>query len=139
MIAYVDPSVLLRIALGRQDTLAEWNKIEQPVTSALSEVECLRILDRLRLEADLTDEGISKARGYTLDLLDSFQTVQVTEAVVTRAAQPMPIVLGPLHAVHLATALLWREVIREEPVVATHDHALTLGARAFGFRTVGLP
>jgi hypothetical protein len=137
VIAYVDSSILLRIVLELDDPLPEWNDIERGVTSAISEVECLRVLDRLRLEAELTDESVSEARADMLLVLDSFETVQVTEAIVARAAQPMPIILGPLNAIHLATALLWREVLREEPVVATHHRELALGARAFGFQVVG--
>jgi hypothetical protein len=35
MIAYVDASVLLRVALGQPNALPEWPQIEQGVSSAL--------------------------------------------------------------------------------------------------------
>src|SRR5688572_12254030 len=137
MIAYVDSSVLLRIIVGQPDQLSEWREIERGVASALVEVECLRALDRLRLQGALSDEEGSRMREGVFRYLDSFEVVQVRESVLARAAQPMGVVMGTLDAVHLATALLWRDEVREEPVVATHDRALALGARAFGFQVVG--
>ena len=138
MIAYVDSSILLRVVLRESDALRQWSEIERGITSALTEIECLRVLDRLRLEGNFTDETLSRARESALQSLESFETVQMTEAIVTRAAQPMPVVIGPLDAIHLATVLLWREAIREEPVLATHDRILGLAARAFGFQVVGV-
>ena len=52
MIAYIDSSVLLRIILGQRDRLKEWARVTRVIASALAEVECLRTLDRLRLNAD---------------------------------------------------------------------------------------
>ena len=59
MIAYLDASVLLRVVLGQPNKLKEWSQIEAAVASALVEVECLRMLDRLRLRgAGFTEQAI---------------------------------------------------------------------------------
>jgi predicted nucleic acid-binding protein len=137
MIAYVDSSVLLRIIIGQAGQLPEWCEIERGIVSALVEVESLRALDRLRLQGSLNDEELTRMREAVFRYLDSFEMVQVREPVLARAAQPMGVIMGTLDAVHLATALLWREEVCEEPVVATHDRTLALGARAFGFQVVG--
>ena len=50
----------------------------------------------------------------------------------------MPTELGTLDAIHLATALRWREGASTELVMATHDPALGTSARAFGLRVVGV-
>ena len=42
MIAYVDASVLLRVALRQPDALPEWRQIEQGIASALIMTESLR-------------------------------------------------------------------------------------------------
>jgi hypothetical protein len=48
-------------------------------------------------------------------------------------------ILGTLDAIHLATALAWREAAGvEDLVMATHDLALATAARASGLRVVGL-
>ena len=61
MIAYVDASVLLRVALGQSDALPQWRRIDQGVASELVVAECLRTLDRLRLRAKLTDADVATA------------------------------------------------------------------------------
>lgn len=62
----------------------------------------------------------------------------VTPAILGAASQPLPTVLGTLDAIHLATAVLWRESRDPDLVIATHDRALALAARASGFRVIGV-
>lgn len=138
MIAYVDASVLLRVALGQPDALPEWRQIDQGVSSALIMTESLRTLDRLRLRANLADAEIAKCRATILALVASLELVDIDAVVLDRAGQPMPTELGTLDAIHLATALLWKEMTRVDLVVATHDGALALGARAHGLTVVGV-
>ena len=73
MIAYVDASVLLRVALGQPDALPEWRQIDQGVSSALIMTESLRTLDRLRLRAHLADAEVAKRRGTILALIASLE------------------------------------------------------------------
>ena len=139
MIAYLDSSVLLRVVLRQRDVLPDWQRVERGVASALVEVECLRTLDRLRLAAGLTDREISRRREAVFRILEAVEIVELTRPVLSRAAQPMPTALGTLDAIHLATALLWRESRGDELVFATHDVALGLAARASGVPVIGLP
>ena len=138
MIAYLDASVLLRVLLGQPDRLAEWPDIELGVGSALVEVECLRALDRLRLREDLTPEDLAVRRETVYQLTAEMEVVEPTWPVLRRAGQPFPTPLGTLDAVHLATALLWREAREEDLALATHDRALALAARASGLTVVGV-
>lgn len=137
MIAYVDASVLLRVALRQPDALPEWRRIEQGVASALIMTESLRTLDRLRLRARLADAEVASRRATILRLIASLELVEVEAVVLERAAQPMPTELGTLDAIHLATALLWKEMSRVDLVMATHDSALGLAAQAHGLPVVG--
>ncbi|HEY7388927.1 MAG TPA: hypothetical protein VH640_10495 [Bryobacteraceae bacterium] len=66
MIAYVDASVLLRLALGQPDALHEWRDVHRGVLSALITVESLRTLDRLRVRAKLTDSEIAGRRATVM-------------------------------------------------------------------------
>jgi len=50
----------------------------------------------------------------------------------------MPTELGTLDAIHLATAVLWKEVMGADLVMATHDAALALAAQAHGLPVVGV-
>jgi predicted nucleic acid-binding protein len=138
MIAYVDASVLLRLALGQPDALTEWSRIRRGVASALVITESLRTLDRLRLRAKLLDADLARRRGAILALAGSLELVEVDGVVLDRAAQPMPTELGTLDAIHLATALLWKDMANVSLVMATHDTALAVGARAHGLGVVGV-
>jgi predicted nucleic acid-binding protein len=138
MIAYVDASVLLRVALRQPDALPEWRQIEQGVASALIMTESLRTLDRLRLRAKLADAEVAGHRATILRLVASLEIVEIGAVVLDRAAQPMPTELGTLDAIHLATAVLWKEMSRVDLVMATHDGALGLAAQAHGLTVVGV-
>ena len=138
MIAYVDASVLLRVALGQPDALPEWRQIRQGVSSALVTAESLRTLDRLRLHVSLADREVAKRRATILALIASLELVEIDAVVLDRAAQPMPTELGTLDAIHLATALLWKEMTGVNLVMATHDAVLAVGAEAHGLPVVGV-
>ena len=138
MTADVDSSVVLRLALGQANALVEWSKIRRGVASALVKTESLRTLDRLRRRATLSDAEVATRRAAILALIGSLEVVELDAAVLERASQPMPTELGTLDAIHLATALLWKEMTGVEITVATHDEALGLGAQAHGLPAVGV-
>jgi predicted nucleic acid-binding protein len=137
MIAYIDSSVLLRLALGQPNALPEWRQIDRGISSALISTESLRTLDRLRIRAGLSDVELANRRAMILGLIDSLELIEIDAMVLDRAAQPMPTELGTLDAIHLASALLWKDATGVEPVVATHDAALGLAAQAHGFDVIG--
>jgi len=45
---------------------------------------------------------------------------------------------GTLDAMHLATALIWRDRVGPLPAIATHDSMLGTAALAFGFDVLGI-
>jgi predicted nucleic acid-binding protein len=138
VIAYVDSSVILRLVLGQANSLAEWKKIDRGISSAVTTVEVLRTLDRLRLTRVLTDAELSLRRAAILQVLDLLEVIEIDGVVLARAAQPMPTELRTLDAIHLASALLWRERSNVELVMATHDRRLRIAAQAHGFKVVGV-
>lgn len=137
MIAYVDSSVLLRLVLGHPNALAEWREIDRGVSSALISTESLRTLDRVRIRTGLSDLEVSMRRATILQLISSMELIDVDSNVLERAAQPMPTELGTLDAIHLASALLWQDATDIDPVMATHDAALGMAAKAHGLKVLG--
>jgi hypothetical protein len=59
------------------------------------------------------------------------------QPILARASEPFPTALGSLDAIHLATALVWRDRMQQPLRVATHDGELALAARSFGFDVLG--
>jgi predicted nucleic acid-binding protein len=137
MIAYVDSSVLLRVALGQPNALPEWRQIDRGVSSVLISTESLRTLDRVRIRAGLTDAEVARRRATILNLIDSLDLVEIDSMVLDRAAQPMPTQLGTLDAIHLASALLWQVAMETDLIMTTHDGALSLAAQAHGLKVLG--
>lgn len=70
--------------------------------------------------------------------MEEIEIVEATRPVLSRASQPLPTPLGTLDAIHLATAMLWRELATADLLFATHDAALGTAARASGFRVAGI-
>ena len=137
MIAYLDSSALLRLVLGEPGGLADWQAPRHGVTSALTEVECLRTIDRLRLRGLLNVEETARRRAAVYDFLEALEVIELSPRVIARAAQPFPTPLGTLDALHLSTALLWCERSEEDLALATHDNELALAARSCGLKVIG--
>jgi predicted nucleic acid-binding protein len=138
LIAYIDSSVVLRLVLGQAGALREWRKVDRGIASALVEVESLRTLDRLRLAEDLAESALAERREAVYRLVATLDVVEPTRPILNRAAQPLPVTLGTLDAIHLATALAWREANDTDLTLATHDAQLAVAARALGLVTVGI-
>jgi predicted nucleic acid-binding protein len=139
MICYLDSSVILRVVFGEPGRLKEWRRIERGVTSSLCRAECLRTIDRARLRLSLSDEEVSRRRQAFFAVYDRLDAVRLTEAVLERAAQPLPTSLDTLDAIHLASAVLWCESTASRLTLATHDESLATAARAVGLEVVGAP
>ena len=107
------------------------------MSSELIAVESARTIDRLRLQGALSAQEAGARLKMVSDWLEAVDLVMLRTRVLTRAAEPQPTPLGTLDAIHLATALVWRDRMEQPLVVATHDAALALAARAYGFEVIG--
>jgi len=94
-------------------------------------------MDRLRFSAPALDSRVFAARREAaFRVLEGLETIEMTRVVLARAAQPLPTPLGTLDAIHLVSAMGWREQF-EGLFFATHDLALSAAARASGFEVIG--
>ena len=137
MIAYLDTSALLRIVLRENGALDDLRTYDGLVSSELIAVESARTLDRLRNQGALTIDEAAERIGAVNEWLEAVDLVLLRPPVLSRAAEPMPLPLGTLDAIHLATALIWRERVGSLSELVTHDAALGAAARAFGFDVRG--
>lgn len=137
MIVYVDTSALLRVLLREPGAIEVIHSRNTLVSSELLVVECLRTLDRLRLQGRLSVDETARRRAVVSEWLETVDLVLLQRAILSRAAEPLPIPLGTLDALHLATALVWRERVQQDVVVATHDVFLAQAASSFGFEVLG--
>jgi len=137
MTVYLDSSVLLRIILGEPEPLTTWSTVTDPVSSELIRLECLRTIDRARIRLRLDDRQVAQQRADVLEAIEALSLVPLDGAVLQRASEPMPTLLGSLDAIHLASALLVRDQL-PGLAFATHDHELGTAALSVGFAVHGL-
>jgi len=138
VIAYVDTSALLRTVLREPGALDDLRTYDRLVSSELIAVESARTIDRLRNQGTLTLDQAAERLGLVNEWLEAVDLVLLRPPVMSRASEPMPMPLGTLDAIHLATALVWRDRIGPLPQVLTHDAALGAAARGFGFDVRGI-
>ncbi len=137
MIAYVDSSALLRLILREPDSLEDLRSYETLVASELLAVECPRTIDRLRLQGSLSMEEAVFRMAAVSNWLEAVDLVLLQRPILARASEPFPTPLGTLDALHLATALVWRDRMGQDLVMATHDGGLAIATRAFGIEVIG--
>ena len=137
MKAYVDTSALLRVILRENGALDDLRSCETLVSSELVAVEGARTIDRLRLQGALSAPEAASRLGVFNQWLEAVDLVLLRPPVLARAGEPLPVPLGTLNALHLATALVWRDRMQQPLVLATHDGALALAARTFAFEVIG--
>jgi len=137
MILYLDTSVILRPLFGQVRVL-NWADFEAAYSSEILGLEARRVIDRLRLESALDDEGVAEAQRELSRIERCIGCITLSRAVLRRAALPMPTVVKTLDAIHLVSALMLQERRDGDLIFATHDLQQATGARALGFEVIGV-
>ena len=138
MTAYLDSSVALRYILAGEVAIRHVQQYPRIVSSELLEIECKRVIQRVRLQHELTDDGVVEAYRRLEEVLFGVNLLELSRAVRMRAAESFPVVIGTLDAMHIATALLWARDAGGEAGngsavhVYSHDAGLNTCARAVG-------
>lgn len=70
-------------------------------------------------------------------LLENGEVVDVSRPILRRASEPFPAPLGTLDAIHLSTAVSWRDAKGANLNMATHNMALATAARSVGLQVIG--
>jgi predicted nucleic acid-binding protein len=135
--AYIDSSVLLRIVFRSPNPLDVWNEIKFHVSSTLLRLECARALERLRLTKKAAGRQIAEHRVAIELITDDMDLVAIDDKILDLAAGTFAVPLKALDAIHLATAIWWRDEYRLELAFATHDDQLAEAARYAGFEVLG--
>ena len=136
MIAYLDASALVKryvAEVGSSEVNGLIGVAEALGTAVISRAEVSAALARaVRVKSVSKDAGTSALRAFTADW-DNLIRLQLTEVLVARAAAlAWEHGLRGYDAVHLATALFWRETLDEAVTVATYDRELWKSAKISG-------
>ncbi|MCX6373186.1 MAG: type II toxin-antitoxin system VapC family toxin [Actinobacteria bacterium] len=137
MIAYCDSSVLVRFILEQANSLVELATCDQLVTSVVTQVECLRAIENARLRGELSDDELAGRRGAAYARLSGIERIEVSPSILAQSERSFGVVLKTLDAIHVATAIVWRERRAPSLVFATHDRQQARAAIALGFEVLG--
>lgn len=133
----MDSSAVLRLVLHEAGAIPDLHALEGGVTSSLTTVECLRTLDRRRLQAVEDLDRLVPRFTDARKILARLRTVELDPEILHRASEPFIVPLATLDAIHLATALAWQEESEAPLVMMTHDASLACAARAYGMEVLG--
>ena len=141
MTVYLDTSVVLSWLLNQDPSIEGWGRWQAAYTSEICRVEFHRTIDRLRLGAELDDNERVFVHERFVTFWKSVHRVRVTAALLTRASQSYPTVVGTLDAIHLLTSALVVHERHDHQIdeFLTHDAQLGTAARAVGFAVRGVP
>ena len=136
MILYLDSSALAKRYLFEEGSTEVQRLIagaEQVGTSVIARVEVVAALGRARRQKLLDDQPAARLRVLFTGHWLSFVRLSLGENTIERAdALAWELALRGYDAVHLASALAWREAIAESPLFATFDKVLRKAARTQG-------
>lgn len=124
--------------MRQPNRLVELETCTQRLTSLLTQLECLRAMDKARLDEGLDQDEILARRLVLFQQLRRMSKIAVARSVLDRAGSSFPLPVKTLDAIHLATALQLRERRYHELVFATHDRQQGRAAAALGFEVIGL-
>lgn len=137
MKVYIDTSVILRVLLREPNPFPDWGQWKQAYASRLWHTEALRVVDRMRLMAAISDQQVVHLRREIEAIHQALHILPVSERILARAGDAFPTVLATLDAIHLATALQLRDAIGLDAFL-THDAQLATAAAASGFIVHGI-
>ena len=133
MNVYVDASIILRLLLTQADPLEQWGSWTIAVSSELAKVEVWRNVHRLHVLRTISDDEFKNLSDAAAWLLAQIDFIRLDARVLRKSAGPFRTVIGALDAIHLSTAVLWRDDKNEEMTFLSHDQQLRKAASDHGF------
>lgn len=137
-IGFVDSSIILRHLLKESNPYLSFEKFDHLFSSELLELEVKRTIDRFRLSHLWPDSDVNHRLTLFYNLTSGFSTIPIQTPVIRRASNPFSVPIKSLDAIHLATAMIIREDIREPIIFLTHDRKLAEIALDSGFEVEGI-
>jgi predicted nucleic acid-binding protein len=137
MTGYLDSSVLLRVLLNQPKKLKDFSKLDRPVSSKLLKAESLRALDRCRITQALDETEFVTAGAELYQHLDAVEFIEISDSILEKTGGSFSVAIGTLDAIHLSSALAWREFFGQDLLFLTHDKILSTAAQTLGFKVLG--
>lgn len=136
MTSYLDSSVLISIAFQEPGHLTRIESFGSLISSRILMAECLRTLLRLQHAQYISEDEFVQKSEFFQKAFRSITLIDVSKSILDRSMQSFGIHVKTLDAIHLSSALLWRESKKEEVSFLTHDDKQSKAARVLGFQVL---
>ena len=135
-ITYLDASALVKryvAEVGTKEVQALLDQVTIVGTATITRVEVTAALAKaVRMRILSRQEASAALKGFYEDW-SSLERLQVTELIISRASVlAWEKGLRGYDATHLASALVWQEILEEPVIMATFDRRLWEAARSTG-------
>lgn len=134
--AYIDSSVFLRSLLREPALGPDLSKFDRLYTSEIAELECRRVLDRIRIQEKIPDAELALRYRELQEQLKATYMISLGKSILRRACESFPVVVRSLDSLHLSSFILIQSSTASWTFV-THDLKLKAAALALGFDADG--
>jgi len=137
--AYVDSSVFLRRLLREPLPEVDLSAFERLYTAQILELECRRVLDRIRIQERIPDEELAQRYLELQEQLQAIYQIRLSQPIFKRSCESFPVVVRSLDSIHLSSFIVVQKTVKPEGkwVFITHDLKLKAAAETLGFETTG--
>ena len=108
------------------------------MTCVVTRVECLRAIENAWLRGELSDDELAGRRRAAYARLSGIERIEASPSILGQAERSFGVALKTLDAIHVATALVWRDRRAPDLGFATHDRQKARAATALGFEVLGV-
>lgn len=129
---YIDTSVVLAKLLKEPGGDVSWQKWDPVITSEVFNLEVSRALDRLRLLGRYSEGSLGELTRLFETTKAGLYEIPLTKQVLARASARFPTIISSLDAIHLTSALLWKEATGAMLTFMTNDDQQRKAAAACG-------
>lgn len=133
---YLDSSAVLRWLLKDSNALKDFGQWKHAGSSFLLEVECIRTLDRLRMENRIDAGLYADLLAQLNEFSRSLELFHIDARVINQAKSQFVAPVKTLDAIHIATAQLWQDELSETVLLISHDQKMNLIAKSLGLKTL---
>ncbi len=137
MIAYIDSSVVLRIALNQKNQIKNIEDWPKSIANVVLKAECLRTIDRLFAMSRIDSENRMKTTDFIYKFIEHVELIEISTSLLDKISYPLGLNLGTLDAIHLFSAIEYKRKTQKPVTILTHDEAMGSAARMFGFEVLG--
>jgi hypothetical protein len=91
----------------------------------------------MQMTGEIKQAEVPRTYAALHEVMSTIELLKVADDILERAGGQFGLPLKTLDAIHLVTALEWRERINEEVTFVTHDKPLAAAARSYEFPVLG--